>query len=164
MASANNVGYKRTKRGENPMPNDLFDIEIAPSELDVDGIFEKYANKIQNLSEQLSKKEKEQKQIIIKQKQTGPDKKKIDKLQIELNKLSIAKEKVEEERDKVNEFVEKYYDHRNLRREYTERTDKDLLNCFNTGLLKDYKSKEILLRQTTKLKILDALRQDVSWN
>lgn len=30
MAEAENVGYKRTKRGENPMPNDLYDLEYAP--------------------------------------------------------------------------------------------------------------------------------------
>ena len=34
MAEAENVGYKRTKRGENPRPNDLFDIEYAPNNLD----------------------------------------------------------------------------------------------------------------------------------
>ncbi|MDZ7935156.1 MAG: hypothetical protein U5M51_09370 [Emticicia sp.] len=34
MAEAENVGYKRTKRGENPMPNDLYDIEYAPTNLD----------------------------------------------------------------------------------------------------------------------------------
>ena len=31
MAQAENVGYKRTKRGVNPMPNDLYDIEYAPA-------------------------------------------------------------------------------------------------------------------------------------
>jgi len=31
MAEAENVGYKRTKRGEKIMPNDLFDLEIAPN-------------------------------------------------------------------------------------------------------------------------------------
>jgi type I restriction enzyme M protein len=35
MAEVENVGYKRTKRGENPMPNDLFDLEQAPNKIDI---------------------------------------------------------------------------------------------------------------------------------
>ena len=164
MASAENVGYKRTKRGENPMPNDLFDIEYAPTELDVDGIFEKYADKIITISNRISSKAEEQKLLITKSKQSESDKKKINKLQLELNSLSKSKELIEEERDKVCNFVEKYYKDRLLKPEYAERTDKELLEWFKTGLLSEYRSKEILLRNNLKLKILDALRQDVSWN
>ena len=36
MAEAENVGYKRTKRGEKSMPNNLFDLEFAPNVLDLE--------------------------------------------------------------------------------------------------------------------------------
>ena len=46
MAVAENVGYKRTKRGENPRPNDLYDVEYAPKHLDCEKILEGYNNRI----------------------------------------------------------------------------------------------------------------------
>lgn len=46
MAEAENVGYKRTKRGENPMPNDLFDLEYAPNVLDTQTILSDYENNL----------------------------------------------------------------------------------------------------------------------
>ena len=51
MAEAENVGYKRTKRGENPMPNDLYDIEYAPSFLDTQSIISSYEQELKRLTE-----------------------------------------------------------------------------------------------------------------
>jgi type I restriction enzyme M protein len=50
MAEAENVGYKRTKRGENPMPNDLFDLEYAPYQLDTTGIIDSYDKNLKVLN------------------------------------------------------------------------------------------------------------------
>lgn len=35
MAEAENVGYKRTKRGVKPAPNDLFDMEVVPDTINI---------------------------------------------------------------------------------------------------------------------------------
>lgn len=53
MAEAENVGYKRTKRGENPMPNDLFDIEYAPNTIDTKTIIDGYNKEIKAKKELL---------------------------------------------------------------------------------------------------------------
>lgn len=164
MASADNVGYKRTKRGENPMPNDLFDIEYAPKELDIDSIFEKYTENIKDITDRINIKTEERELIIGKEKKSESDKKKLDKIQEELITLCNKTKNVEEELTKVRTFIEKYYNGKFLREEYTERTDKELIEWFKSGILRDYCSKDILLRNKQKIKILDALRQEVSWN
>lgn len=38
MAEADNIGYKRTKRGERPMPNDLYRTDLNGNILFDDGI------------------------------------------------------------------------------------------------------------------------------
>ena len=48
MAEADNVGYKRSKRGEKLMPNDLYDEEIAPMFIPRDDILKAYDERIQH--------------------------------------------------------------------------------------------------------------------
>jgi len=38
-----------------------------------------------------------------------------------------------------------------------------LLECFLNGLLKAYRSDDVLLRKNKTIKILDAIRKDVIW-
>jgi type I restriction enzyme M protein len=59
MAEVENVGYKRTKRGENPMPNDLYDIEYAPNTINTAIILGGYDYGIKTLKEQLTALETE---------------------------------------------------------------------------------------------------------
>ena len=58
MAEAENVGYKRTKRGENPMPNDLFDLEYAPYLLDTKSIIDSYDKNLKVLNDLLDESKK----------------------------------------------------------------------------------------------------------
>ena len=65
IAEALNVGYKRTKRGEKIMPNDLYDEEGSPLFIDKVGILDGYDETIQiyetlmkELESNLTKEEK----------------------------------------------------------------------------------------------------------
>lgn len=163
MAQADNVGYKRTSRGENPMPNDLFDLEYAPTELDVDGILNKYADRILLISNKITATTEEQKKLVAKAEKSEKEKKRIDELQQKLNGLCITQESIEKELDQISVFTEKYYKESKLKDEYLDRTDCTLTDFFKKGLLKEYCSREVLLRTKEQLTILDALRQEVVW-
>lgn len=165
MAEAENVGYKRTKRGENPMPNDLFDLEYAPYQLDTKSIIDSYDKNLKILNDLLdeSKKELETIEKKIKDKETEALKKKAEKLTADLEAQQEKIEGVEAEKAQVVEILETYYESDKLKSDYLERTDADLINHFKNGLLSRYKSDDIVLRTTELLTILDNIREEVIW-
>ena len=62
LADVENIGYKRTKRGEKETQNDLYSIEYAPSELDTEQILKEIIDnqeqvnvQIENLNKKLIK-------------------------------------------------------------------------------------------------------------
>jgi len=166
MAEAENVGYKRTKRGENPMPNDLFDLEYAPYQLDTKRIIDSYEKNLKILNDLLdeSKKELETIENKIKDKEIESLKKKTEKLTDDIEAQQEKIEDVEAEKAQVVEILEFYYDSDKLKSDYLERTDADLINHFKNGLLSRYKSDDIVLRTTELLTILDNIRKEVVWD
>lgn len=165
MAEAENVGYKRTKRGENPMPNDLFDLEYAPYQLDTKSIIDSYDKNLKILNDLLaeSKKELEAIETKIKDKETEALKKKAEKLTADIEAQKEKIECVEAEKAQVVEILETYYESDKLKSEYSERTDTDLINHFKNGVLSRYKSDDIVLRTTELQTILDNIRKEVIW-
>ena len=165
MAEAENVGYKRTKRGENPMPNDLFDLEYAPYQLDTKSIIDSYDKNLKVLNDLLdeSKKELEAIETKIKDKKTEALKKKAEKLTADIEAQQEKIEGVEAEKAQVAEILETYYESDKLKSEYSERTDIDLINHFKNGVLFRYKSDDIVLRTTELQTILDNIRKEVIW-
>lgn len=165
MAEAENVGYKRTKRGENPMPNDLYDIEYAPNTIDTQQILEGYDRDIKILKEQLAeiKKELEAVDKKIDGKETEALKKKAEKLNADIETQNTKIENSEAEKAKVIEIFKKYYENDKLKVDYAERTDAELISYFKNGVLSRYKSDDIVLRTSELLTILDNIRKDVVW-
>lgn len=165
MAEAENVGYKRTKRGENPMPNDLFDLEYAPYQLDTKNIIDSYDKNLKILNDLLdeSKKELETIEKKIKDKETEALKKKAEKLTADIEAQQEKIGGVEAEKAQVVEILETYYESDKLKSDYLERIDADLINHFKNGLLSRYKSDDIVLRNTELLTILDNIRKEVVW-
>jgi len=165
MAEAENVGYKRTKRGENPMPNDLYDLEYAPSILKTKEIINAYDEDIKILKEQLDelKKELEAIQNKIKGKETEILKKKAEKLDTDIETQTAKIEQTESEKSQVIEILKKYYENNFLKIEYVERVDIELIKHFKSGILSRYKSDDIVLRTINFLTILDNIRKEVVW-
>lgn len=165
MAEAENVGYKRTKRGENPMPNDLFDLEYAPYQLDTKRIIDSYDKNLKVLNDLLdeSKKELEAIETKIKDKETEALKKKTEKLTADIEAQKEKIEGIEAEKAQVIEILGTYYESDKLKSEYSERTDTDLINHFKNGVLSRYKSDDIVLRTTELQTILDNIRKEVIW-
>jgi type I restriction enzyme M protein len=165
MAEAENVGYKRTKRGENPMPNELYDFEFAPNTIDTKQILEGYDREIKIFKEQLSeiKTELEAVNKKIDGKETDALKKKAEKLNGDIEALNTKIEQTETVKAQVVEIFKNYYEDDKLKAEFAERTDTELINHFKNGLLSRYKSDDIVLRTTELLTILDNIRKDVVW-
>ncbi|MDE5909782.1 MAG: N-6 DNA methylase [Lachnospiraceae bacterium] len=155
MAEAENIGYKRTSRGVLDMPNDLYSLEYAPDSLPVTEIIDEYELAINDLDANI--KEQENKLKLEKKK----DKK--DAIKEKISTLSDAKEKKEQELLYVKAFIEEYYYNEQLRNEYIERTEDDLLRPFKSGgCLHRYCSFRTALHKTTYSTILDYMR-DIDW-
>jgi type I restriction enzyme M protein len=165
MAEAENVGYKRTKRGENPMPNDLYDIEYAPTNLDTKTIIESYDKEIKRFSELKTETQTELTTTETKfaEKENDTLKKKIEKLIVEIQNWQTKIESQEAEKKLIESIFETYYITDKLKEAYAERTDKELINHFKNGVLQRYKCDDIVLRKTELLTILDNIRKEVIW-
>ncbi len=165
MAEAENVGYKRTKRGENPMPNDLYDIEYAPTIIKSEEIIKGYEEEIKRLTALKNENEIELQALEIKWtgKENDTLKKKIEKIKVEMESQNQKIENVTTEKTLVENIFETYYQNGKLKEVFAERTDKILINHFKNGVLSRYKSDDIVLRKTEMLTILDNIRKEVIW-
>ena len=166
MAEAENIGYKRTKRGENPMPNDLYDLEYVPTKLDCKSVLDQYKKDINHIEDKMSEVERErsilEKKNGSKANSTGENNinKLIEDIKNYLEQATLLRNK----KGKVENILGTYYKNDNLKEEYSERIDIILINHFRNGLLSRYKSDDILLRKTAQQTILDAIRQDILWD
>lgn len=160
MAQAENVGYKRTKRGENPMPNDLYDIEYAPSSLNTQSIIVNYEQSIHGCQNSLEQLQGE----LQKVNDGGRVKsKKIEKIQYDMEVITEKLKKLEAEKVEIYNFFEQYYINNTLKNEYKDRVDQRLIEMFKNGLLVQYQSDDIVLRSSEIVKLLDIIRKDVVW-
>lgn len=155
MAEVDTVGYKRTKRGEKEMPNELFTLEYAPFELNVNLIHNNYKKQIDNLQIFIDKESKK--------KDKEKNKEKVQKLQEKIDILLKNKINLETEWEQIKVFISTYYDNCILKDEFTERTDEALINEFKSGRLKDYSSNRIALHKDIHITLLDYMR-DIHWD
>ena len=156
MAEAENIGYKRTKRGEKPQPNDLFDVEIAPSMLDINEVKAIYENEKKSLEETRSKIEEEIKKI---------DSKRKPMLLARLKRVENDLASLQTERTNTLNIISQYYDKSgNLRNIYKSRHDSTLLDLFHLTRLEQFKSNFMLIRQSEQSTILDFMRKAKVWS
>ena len=164
MAEAENVGYKRTKRTETPMPNDLFDLEYAPQRLDTKKIIDEYDEQINKINEQIKEYEEKKQEKEKIEKPSKADSNKIKQLEDWIKTSNVKLNELQQNKTSIENVFAKYYANNLLKEEFNDRTDKDLIDVFKTGLLKQYKSEDVLLRNTKEIKILDAIRKEVLWD
>ena len=155
MAEADNIGYKRTKRGEKEAKNDLYVLEYAPDTIDSKFILDNYKGIIDKLSKELKKVSDSL------AKETKNNKK--DSLQKKKNSLTSKLSDITEEANRIKEFLEKYYESGKLKDEFIERTDSELIKEFKGGKLSDYCSYRIALHSNTNTCILDYMRK-IEWD
>ncbi|HGZ2470564.1 N-6 DNA methylase [Enterococcus faecalis] len=143
MAEVDNVGYKRTRRGEKLLSNDLYDLEIAPDELEINEVLKPIEIRLLEINSFLD----------------DLDNNTTKKAQAEIAKLSIEKNKLEIEKTEVKKIVLDLYEHGKLKNEYIERLQQDVLTkSFSNKYLLNFKSNRMVLRSNTKVKTLDFLR------
>lgn len=167
MAEAENVGYKRTKRGEKSMPNDLFDLEFAPNVLELNIINNYYDELIAKDTHLLSElnSEKEELQQKIDEKTNKTLEKKFLAICEDKQKVENRLEALKNEKDEAINVHNTYYQTNNkIKDEYFDRTDETLINYFKNGIMQRWASSDILLRKDEELKILDSIRKSVKWD
>lgn len=172
MAEVEEVGYKRTKRGLREMPNDLYDVEIAPLYLDKKTIIQEYeiliddTNKLLKIrKEEFTELEKQQSEKISK-----ANEKLLEQFKIQIDDCKRAIDQWQIDVTKIEVFADKYYtQHKTsskllIKAEYFDRTDTDLLKMFQKGgLLGLYISNDVLLRKNEQISLLDKIRKEVIW-
>lgn len=155
MAEVDNIGYKRTKRGEKEMPNELFELEYAPLKLDVTAINNDYSDRIKVVSDCIAS------ETVKKAKEKKEDK--IAIIEKKLSELENQKAALDAELAEVKAFISVYYDDANeLKSEYKERTDPTLIFEFRSGRLQKYRSEAVALHEATYNTVLDYMRK-IEW-
>lgn len=151
MSEVDNIGYKRTKRGEKEMPNELFELEYAPLKLDVTLVERDYQTVIDAVDADITattdRKTKEKKAD------------KIAQLDAKLKELNGKKDALQTELSEVKVFVGKYYASGELKEEYRERVDANLISEFKNGRLQKYRSEAVALHESTHNTVLDYMRE-----
>ena len=166
MVEAENVGYKRTKRGEKPMPNDLFDLEYAPNSLKLADVTNYYDNKIASLTNELNflKVEKENIDKAQKEKETATLLRKSNLLKEQIEDIEKNLKACRVEKNSALHIYNTYYEKDKIKLEYFDRTDKELIAFFDKGIMKRWVSTDILLREKEEKTILDSIRKSVKWD
>ena len=155
MAEVENIGYKRTKRGEKTMPNDLFTLEYAPEHLDSAAVYEKYTKLLEKLDKKISNKNakfKKEKDVT-----------KHEELSIQLKNLRKERKTINNDFKYIKNFISTYYTDDVLKKEYEERDDEALINEFKSGLLSNYASNAVALHVKTYQSLLDYIRE-IHWD
>ncbi|MBI2966467.1 MAG: restriction endonuclease subunit M [Bacteroidetes bacterium] len=172
MGEAENVGYKRTKASKPlPRPNDLFDIEAAPLMLDTlnvekhfSGIVAELKANIEETENAITTKKKKVSNQNGKSNNTEKTDKELEKEEWKLKKLKEEYATAQKNLKDAKAALNKYYDENVLNEKFYERTEKALVDLFTTGILSLWKSDDVLLRKTVKIKLLDHFRQTVKWD
>ena len=136
------------------MPNELFTLEYAPSNLDFISIEDDYRKGIDSLQDLIA---------ITKEKMAREKKKeKIEQFEKRVIDMSNQKDALERERDEIRSFIKKYYKDGILKDEYSERMDNELISEFKSGRLKKHCSNAVALHKNTYIAVLDYMR-DIKW-
>jgi len=166
MAEAENVGYKRSKKGEKRMPNDLYDLEYAPNTLDSEKVLSWFDTIISDIEKSKEKynDEKILLQDIVNEKENEKNRNNLNKVVTILAGIERRINKLNDDKSEVEGILERYYENNKLKDEYMERDNVELIHHFKKGVLSPYRSEDILLRNSSNYKILDAMRQEVVWD
>ena len=166
MAEAQNVGYKRTKRGEKPMPNDLFDLEYAPNKLNLKEIKNYYDELIDNITKNITNLENSKKELDkkIAEKSTSTLTKKLKVIIENIQQKLTELKKLQNDYNSALDIYDTYYEDDIIKDEYYDRVDDILIKHFKDGVMKKWASSDILLRKDEEIKILDSIRKSIKWD
>lgn len=156
MAEAENIGYKRTKRGEKWQPNELFDLEIAPESIDVVEVRKMYSDIKEDLQIRISEVEKDLTNPKLDKQKKGTYGRRLKYLKSQLNE-------VKDEEIRVLSILNNYYQNGDLLEQYKTRLNDELKAVFLLPRMERFKSDFVLIRQTDHQNILDNLREAKLW-
>lgn len=157
LAEATSIGYKRSKRGEIPQPNDLFSIEIAPGTIDAKVISANYGKVLEDIAQRLAAGNK---RLAL----AAGDKAIAKKITAQIKELKDKQAEMAQEQKRVAGALTKFYDRNGkLLAAHTDRTDAELRAVFNLPLMTHIRSSAILLDPKAPKTILDLMRAKRLW-
>jgi type I restriction enzyme M protein len=164
VAEARQVGYKRTKRGERPQPNDLFDLECAPDQINLDDIratYEDEATKCDTDSITLAARSS-----ALADGDGGPgSSNEKARLQARSNAAKERSREIRAELARVESLVTRCYDAKGLLRDkHRPRLDQELQTVFALPRMARWRSEAILIRDDQHRTLLDIMRRERLWS
>ncbi|MFC1991460.1 restriction endonuclease subunit M [Chloroflexota bacterium] len=163
MAEVDDIGYKRTKRGEKKRPNQLFDLEIAPDFLDRDTLRDIYNKELGELSAREVRLEADLKRILSNGKNDKASQ--IKSFKARISKTEKQRKDIQTELDSILETLNTYYDESgHLIEKYHSRHDAELLSLFEMSRLKGFSSDRVLIRKEQLTTVLDHIINTGLWS
>lgn len=160
IAEARQVGYKRTKRGERPQPNDLFDLEAAPERIDTGEVRQAYEDEAMALERDVVVWEARFK--VLDQGGKAAEKSRAEERIEAARGKAIA---IRSELVRVLAEIERCYDaHGRLLDAHRARDDKALLAVFGLPRMTRWRSEAILVRADRHRTLLDLMRKEQLWS
>lgn len=164
---ARGVGYKRRKKNrELPQPNDLFDLELAPTTLDLAAVREYYGDEIRRARDEVAAVSAKFAELPQAPGDGGADAAGAERAKLG-HRLKAARERERQvlaEWAAVEPALATYYDDQGtLRPAYVERLDPDLRKLFLLDRLARWRSTAVVLRSGPGQTILDDLRHRRVW-
>lgn len=162
-AEATSVGYKRSKRGVNVQPNQLFETEAAPQVLDVEAVrrdLEDDVGRAKALVAVLSAKAERAKSKA----RAGPDTLVGPSLPDQrLLRARSALEAAEVVAQRVHAALTRFYEGGVLLDAFRDRTDPELRAVFDLPIMASYRSGDIITSRAQPQTILETMRAAGLW-
>jgi type I restriction enzyme M protein len=162
-AEAEQVGYKRTKRGVRLQPNDLFDREIAPAEIDrteVDAAFAEEFERLKAVKASVAARRAE----VAGGRASAARERELARLDARISQLDDEIVTLEDNATAIRLVLDRCYQNGKLKPDYTDRTDDELLGTFQLPLMSRWRSDYVVIGRSTPRTILDEMRSGSLWS
>lgn len=161
-AEALNVGYKRTKRGVRPQPNDLFDREIAPACIDRGAVNDAFTGEIERLVALEASLLARQAEVTA-ARASAVRTRELAKIAAQIGQLTSEQQALEARQARIGEILDRCYQDGVLRAEHLDRLDQDLLQAFDHPLMLRWRSDLIITTRTSPRTIVEEMRSKGLW-
>lgn len=164
VAEANNIGYKRTKKGIRPQSNDLYRLELAPNSLPLQLVRESLENIVRDIANEVDILQARVSAISSLATKTANDTKELGRL---TTRLKIREDQLTKNRDFLAEvedmLAECYTTAGDLLPLFRDRRNARLRRLFSDERLAPWRSDEIIVVASHPESILEQMRSLNVW-
>ncbi len=164
-AEAREIGYKRSSRRVLPRPNELYDVEVAPSKLDLTALAADLQEHVNLAERKVLDLEARCAEASAPRREGGATRQVPVALQRSHEAATASRDEAIARRDRVLASVAPFYDEDGeLRPEFVDRRDEDLRRLFDDLDLAPYRSSRIIPLREEPETILEQMREAKLWS